>query len=164
MRSTRQVENHPHRAAGDSPQILWTGMTAAYGFSPASEEKGIAMWVDRADWHSVKLTVLSKWPSMLLSGQWAQRHLQGMACTLGGNGSLSINYGDQITFLKTYLRTCKLNFWDLGFFPLCLTLHTLCGATPKVWHEAASLDWCGSRQSTQTAQDKGKETKHLSSL
>lgn len=44
-------------------------MTAAYGFSLTSEEKGCAMWVDAADWHSVKLTALSKWPPTLLSGQ-----------------------------------------------------------------------------------------------
>lgn len=74
--------------------------------------------------------------------------------------SLHLLQRNQITILKHYWSGMMSTFWGLGVFsPLCLTLHTLSGATAKVWCEAAPLDWSGSRWSSQTAQDgkKGKE-------
>lgn len=149
-------------------------MTAACRFSLTIEEKECAMWVTSADWHSVALscpvwgaTWAPQWPVA------TKRHLQGMACS-APQESLELfpataeslhNLSEDLTFAHV-IQIDMMSIFCIFYFyfsPYPI-LHSLCGATAKIWGEADALDCSGSRQSTRTDQDKGKGAKHLSFL
>lgn len=149
-------------------------MTAAYRFSLTIEEKGRAMGVTSAAWHSVALscpvwgaTWAPQWPVA------TKRHLQGMACSapleslelFPATAESLHNLFEDLTFAHV-IQTDMMSilFIYYYYFSPYPILHSLCGATAKIWGEADALDCSGSSQSTRTDQDKGKGTKYHSFL
>lgn len=114
-------------------------MTAACRFSLTIEEKGRAMWVTSADWHSVALscpvwgaTWAPQWPVA------TKRHLQGMACS-APQESLELfpataeslhNLSEDLTFAHV-IQIDMMSIFCIFYFyfsPYPI-LHSLCGAT-----------------------------------
>lgn len=95
-------------------------MTAACGFSPISEEKGQALWVNAAD---LALLNYLYHPSGHLGFSVGRKAPLGHGLRLRRDQvSLYLLQRAQITFVKTYLCTCKLKqresaCWGLGFLP-----------------------------------------------